>query len=61
MNPLEAVDLVCPYCSEPFSLMVDCSGGDQEYTEDCPVCCAPVAIRVVIGNTLEVSVERESD
>lgn len=61
MNPLETVDLVCPYCSEPFSLTIDCSGGDQEYTEDCSVCCAPVSIRVVIGATLDVLVERESD
>lgn len=61
MNPLETVDVICPYCSEAFSLTIDCSGGDQEYTEDCSVCCAPVAIRVIIGSTLEVLVERESN
>ncbi|KDE41328.1 MAG: CPXCG motif-containing cysteine-rich protein [Nitrincola lacisaponensis] len=61
MNPLEFVELLCPYCSEPISLTVDCTEGDQEYTEDCPVCCAPISIRLVIGNNLEVFAERESD
>ena len=35
MNPLESVDLLCPWCSEPISLLVEMIEPEQEYTEDC--------------------------
>ncbi|MDT8340302.1 MAG: CPXCG motif-containing cysteine-rich protein [Longimicrobiales bacterium] len=32
----------CPYCGEASEMILDPWGGeDQEYTEDCPVCCRP--------------------
>ena len=34
-----AVD--CPHCGETITLLLDLSDGDQRYTEDCSVCCAP--------------------
>ncbi|EXJ09264.1 MULTISPECIES: CPXCG motif-containing cysteine-rich protein [Nitrincola] len=60
MNPLETIDLLCPYCSESISFTVDCSENEQEYTEDCPVCCSPVLINVSIGNNLTFRAEREN-
>ncbi|MET4000562.1 CPXCG motif-containing cysteine-rich protein [Marinobacterium sp. MBR-109] len=61
MNPLENVDLLCPWCSEPISLMIEVTEPEQEYTEDCPVCCSPILVQVSIGNQErpEVRVERE--
>jgi len=29
----------CPYCGEIVKALLDLSGGDQKYIEDCPVCC----------------------
>jgi hypothetical protein len=46
---LEAAGVECPYCGEPFETTVDTSGGDQEYIEDCPVCCHPVEFHLVTG------------
>ncbi len=38
---------VCPTCGERIVIPLDPSGGtDQEYVEDCPVCCNPNVIRV---------------
>jgi len=38
---------VCPSCGEEVIVPVDMSAGrDQEYVEDCPVCCAPVLLQV---------------
>lgn len=32
----------CPYCSEPVEISLDPgSGSEQEYVEDCEVCCRP--------------------
>jgi len=37
----------CPYCGEPNEIGLDPGGGkQQEYVEDCQVCCRP--LRVVV-------------
>ncbi|MCQ4164728.1 CPXCG motif-containing cysteine-rich protein [Tahibacter harae] len=43
---LEFVTLHCPYCGESFESSVDLSGGDQDYVEDCAVCCRPINVSV---------------
>ena len=38
---------VCDSCGEEIVVPVDSSAGrDQEYVEDCPVCCAPNVLRI---------------
>ncbi|MDH5407833.1 MAG: CPXCG motif-containing cysteine-rich protein [Gammaproteobacteria bacterium] len=32
----------CPYCGESFVTLVDTSAGNQQYIEDCQVCCSPI-------------------
>jgi len=46
---LETAWVECPYCGEPFETTVDTSGGDQDYIEDCPVCCRPVEFHLETG------------
>lgn len=36
----------CPYCGERISLLIDRSVGDQQYVEDCFVCCQPIVVTV---------------
>ncbi|MDA0423648.1 CPXCG motif-containing cysteine-rich protein [Stutzerimonas frequens] len=52
---------MCPWCSEPISLTVDVTEPEQEYTEDCSVCCSPMTVHVAIGDQgePEVRIERE--
>ncbi|EIK95241.1 CPXCG motif-containing cysteine-rich protein [Pseudomonas sp. App30] len=38
----ESEDIECPYCGETIPVLLDLSGGDQEYVEDCSVCCKPI-------------------
>ncbi|KPY87633.1 Cysteine-rich CPXCG protein [Pseudomonas syringae pv. spinaceae] len=40
MQELQSYD--SPYCGEPVEAVLDLSGGDQQYIEDCPVCCRPI-------------------
>jgi hypothetical protein len=63
MNPQEPVDITCPYCGEPITLLVDCSAGSQEYIEDCQVCCRPISLQINIdkyGRT-DIVARRDSD
>ena len=39
----------CPYCGEAIELLIDDSAGDQDYFEDCSVCCRPIRVQVNIG------------
>ncbi|RRV68646.1 CPXCG motif-containing cysteine-rich protein [Stutzerimonas stutzeri] len=36
----------CPYCGEPVEAVLDLSAGDQQYIEDCAVCCRPIVFNL---------------
>lgn len=59
---MASVGIQCPYCWESVEILVDESAGNQEYVEDCQVCCHPVLVRVAIedGGLLDVSVGMEN-
>ncbi|MFT5521844.1 MAG: transcription elongation factor Elf1 [Enterobacterales bacterium] len=46
MNTLFENDIHCPYCGELISVLIDCSVDEQEYIEDCQVCCRPITFKV---------------
>jgi hypothetical protein len=47
----EFVETLCPYCGEPIQLLVDCSIPQQEYIEDCSVCCQPIQVVALVDET----------
>jgi len=63
MNTLESVATHCPYCGEPIELLVDCTLPEQQYVEDCQVCCRPidVAVRVHANDALPAVTLRRQD
>jgi len=51
----------CPYCGEANEVSLDPgSGNDQEYVEDCQVCCRPwlMHVRYLRDGTAEIEVIR---
>lgn len=62
VEPLQTLPLQCPYCGEVIEVLVDCSSGDQEYVEDCQVCCEPMVVTVSLGQSdgPRVSARREN-
>ena len=34
----------CPYCWEEISMLLEPSNQEQQYVEDCEVCCRPIQI-----------------
>ena len=63
MDPSESILINCPYCGEQIELEIDCTVGNQEYVEDCQVCCQPISLRVTVGEEGEpqVEVRRENE
>jgi len=40
--------VTCPHCGEEFGLSLDpAGGGEQEYVEDCEICCRACRVNVV--------------
>ncbi len=56
MSLLETVNVICPYCGEQNELVIDTTVSQQEYIEDCFVCCRPMVITVAIEDDGEVYV-----
>lgn len=53
---LDFRDVACPYCGEWVELAIDASAGDQQYVEDCQVCCRPMLVTVTVDEQEEVGV-----
>ncbi len=63
MNQLTEQSIGCPYCGETINVLVDPSDSDQQYIEDCQVCCKPITFLVSedVEGDLIVRVYSEDD
>ncbi len=50
----------CPYCWEQISMLLDPDMSDEEYVEDCQVCCNPIQIvfKLRDENVIEFEAQR---
>lgn len=54
----------CPYCGERFTTRIEALPGNQEYIEDCQVCCRPIVFRVDVdagGRLLGIETRRDDE
>lgn len=52
----------CPYCGESFTTLIELSAGNQEYIEDCQICCRPVIFNIALDTlTDEASVNLRTE
>ena len=63
MNLLQENTISCPYCGEMITILVDGSVEEQQYIEDCQVCCRPIDIRIsVLANgSCQIEARDEND
>ncbi|WP_203301402.1 CPXCG motif-containing cysteine-rich protein [Marinobacter sediminum] len=61
MSALESVLIQCPYCWETLDVSVDPSVLEQEYVEDCQVCCRPIVIHVTFDDDLTPHVDARAE
>lgn len=53
---------VCGSCGEEIVIPIDLTAGtDQEYVEDCPVCCSPNVIRIELDEDGFVRVQADPE
>jgi hypothetical protein len=63
MSELVETSITCPYCGEANSVLIEPLEEEQEYIEDCQVCCRPMVFHIspqADGSTV-VSVHSEND
>lgn len=63
-NLLTPSTIDCPYCGERLKILIDGSAGNQDYVEDCQVCCSPIDISVQIdssGEIVNIQSKRDTD
>jgi hypothetical protein len=58
---IESAQIQCPCCWETIELDLDLSAGSATYTEDCPVCCRPMKVRLRMDEELGYTVEVEAE
>lgn len=61
MSALDSVLIQCPYCWEMLEICVDPSVREQEYVEDCQVCCQPILLKVIVDDDLTPTVEARAE
>ncbi|MFA0790271.1 CPXCG motif-containing cysteine-rich protein [Microbulbifer echini] len=63
MHQVIEESILCPYCGESFSALIDGSVLPQEYTEDCQVCCQPIVFQVCsdLYGDISIRVYREDE
>jgi len=57
MTELPEWTIQCPYCGEENTLLIDPSLDEQDYVEDCQVCCQPMRVRASLDVGVVVAVE----
>jgi len=61
MDGLDATTVDCPCCGERIEVLVDGSIEQQEYVEDCSVCCRPIVLTIAAVDGAVVSVEARAE
>ena len=63
MNEVTEQSIRCPYCGENIELLIDQSVPQQNYVEDCHVCCRPIVIDVAVdvGGGIELLATSENE
>ena len=49
MDLLQETAISCPYCGESITILVDGSLEEQQYIEDCQVCCRPMVFQLQVS------------
>ena len=64
MSVEDSREVTCPWCGEPNTVSIDPGAeGDDEFVQDCSVCCRPWQVRIQIrrDDSVDVSVRAEGE
>ncbi len=54
---LQEAEISCPCCGEAITILLDASLEEQQYIEDCQVCCQPMVIHMSVSANGECLVD----
>ena len=57
---LTTQSVTCPHCWEQIEVVLDRSVAEQQYVEDCSVCCRPILLTVNVHGDEDVEVGVEA-
>ena len=57
----EEAEITCPFCWEQISILLDLSLPEQDYIEDCQVCCRPIRIRYTSDDGILGTIDVQQD
>lgn len=57
----QSASIDCPYCGEQIELSIDCSVEQQEYVEDCSVCCRPITVTVTSADGEVIAIDARTE
>ena len=61
-EPNDEASYVCQSCGEEIVIPIDeHAGADQEYVEDCPVCCRPHVLRIRLDHEYGPSIDARAE
>ena len=61
MPAITEKSLSCPYCGESISVLVDDSLPEQNYVEDCQVCCRPIVLDITVDVDGDVLIQARAE
>ena len=61
MRELESRTVECPYCGEQIDVLIDPADVQQDYIEDCQVCCRPIDFTIAVDPDGGISVRVASE
>jgi hypothetical protein len=61
MRELEPRTVECPYCGEKIDVLIDPADAQQNYIEDCQVCCRPIDFAIAVDPDGSISVRVASE
>jgi hypothetical protein len=57
----DEAQITCPFCWENLTILLDLSLPDQDYIEDCQVCCQPIRIHYTSDAGMLISLDVAQD
>lgn len=58
----EEADYICDACGEQIVVPIDLSAGpEQTYVEDCPVCCRPNVLHILVDEEGRITIESRAE
>ncbi len=60
LHEVVEVPVLCPYCWQDITLLIDASVESQAYVEDCEVCCRPIDFDIEVDDEGQARVQARS-